>query len=366
MTAPRTGVYICHCGTNIAAMVDVEEVRDWAARGARRQGRGRLARLPLHVLEPGPGAHRERHQGIRPRARGGGRLLAAHAREDLPRGQLQRRPEPVPDRAGVDPRAGLVGPHRQGQGHREGQGHHRRRRLSRSRAGAAGTAHRPGQQRHPHRRRRHRRHHRGAGDRRCRLPGPHRGARAVHRRPHGPVRQDLPDARLRGLHPDPQDGRRGRPPQHHAPHLERGGRRLRLGRRLQDQGQAQATHGGRGRLHRLRHLLGEVPGPGHRHRLRVGHRLPQGHLHAVPAGGAQVSGADAGGLHLLPEGHLQGLREVLSGRLHRLHPDRRVRRAQRGQHPAGHRLRSHSTLAASRPSATADCPTSSPRWSSSA
>jgi heterodisulfide reductase subunit A len=31
MTAPKTGVYICHCGTNIASMVDVEEVRDWAA-----------------------------------------------------------------------------------------------------------------------------------------------------------------------------------------------------------------------------------------------------------------------------------------------------------------------------------------------
>ena len=31
MTAPRTGVYICHCGTNIAATVDVEAVRDWAA-----------------------------------------------------------------------------------------------------------------------------------------------------------------------------------------------------------------------------------------------------------------------------------------------------------------------------------------------
>ena len=31
---------------------------------------------------------------------------------------------------------------------------------------------------------------------------------AVHRRPHGAVRQDLPDARLRGLHPHAQDGRR--------------------------------------------------------------------------------------------------------------------------------------------------------------
>jgi heterodisulfide reductase subunit A len=30
-TAERIGVYICHCGTNIAAMVDVEEVAQYAA-----------------------------------------------------------------------------------------------------------------------------------------------------------------------------------------------------------------------------------------------------------------------------------------------------------------------------------------------
>jgi heterodisulfide reductase subunit A len=30
-TEERIGVYVCHCGTNIAGTVDVEEVRDWAA-----------------------------------------------------------------------------------------------------------------------------------------------------------------------------------------------------------------------------------------------------------------------------------------------------------------------------------------------
>ncbi len=29
-TEPRIGVYICHCGMNIAATVDVEMVRDYA------------------------------------------------------------------------------------------------------------------------------------------------------------------------------------------------------------------------------------------------------------------------------------------------------------------------------------------------
>ena len=28
---PRIGVYVCHCGTNIAATVDVEAVKDFAA-----------------------------------------------------------------------------------------------------------------------------------------------------------------------------------------------------------------------------------------------------------------------------------------------------------------------------------------------
>ena len=38
MTAPKTGVYVCHCGTNIASMVDVEEVRDWAVEELKEKG----------------------------------------------------------------------------------------------------------------------------------------------------------------------------------------------------------------------------------------------------------------------------------------------------------------------------------------
>ena len=58
------------------------------------------------------------------------------------------------------------------------------------------------------RRRRRRRHPGGARDRRRRQEGLPRRAHRHDRRPHGDVRQDLPDARLRGLHPDPEDGRR--------------------------------------------------------------------------------------------------------------------------------------------------------------
>ncbi len=34
----RTGVYICHCGTNIAATVDVERLRDWTGKHLARRG----------------------------------------------------------------------------------------------------------------------------------------------------------------------------------------------------------------------------------------------------------------------------------------------------------------------------------------
>ncbi len=44
---PRIGVYVCHCGTNIAGTVDVESVARWAGEPA---GRGRGARLQVHVL----------------------------------------------------------------------------------------------------------------------------------------------------------------------------------------------------------------------------------------------------------------------------------------------------------------------------
>jgi heterodisulfide reductase subunit A len=34
----RVGVYVCHCGTNIAGVVDVEDVRDWAAEKLKDRG----------------------------------------------------------------------------------------------------------------------------------------------------------------------------------------------------------------------------------------------------------------------------------------------------------------------------------------
>ncbi len=39
----RIGVYVCHCGSNIAGVVDVAEVSKWAGENLAGRGRRRLA-----------------------------------------------------------------------------------------------------------------------------------------------------------------------------------------------------------------------------------------------------------------------------------------------------------------------------------
>jgi heterodisulfide reductase subunit A len=34
----KIGVYVCHCGTNIAGTVDVENVAEWAAENLKHRG----------------------------------------------------------------------------------------------------------------------------------------------------------------------------------------------------------------------------------------------------------------------------------------------------------------------------------------
>ncbi len=63
------------------------------------------------------------------------------------------------------------------------------------------------------RRQRHRRHGVGAEARRHGLPGARRREGAEHRRQDDPAEQGLPDARLRELHLDAEDGRDGAPPE---------------------------------------------------------------------------------------------------------------------------------------------------------
>ena len=51
----RIGVYVCHCGTNIAGIVDVEDVATWAGEKLKERGVVDLTRLQVYVLQPGPG-----------------------------------------------------------------------------------------------------------------------------------------------------------------------------------------------------------------------------------------------------------------------------------------------------------------------
>ncbi len=196
--AEKVGVYVCHCGSNIAGRVDVEEVAKWA--GEHIEGCGRCARLQVHVFRPRPEDGRGGHQEGRAHARGRGRVQSAPARKDLSTGLLQRRPESLPAGNDQHPRALLVGAQGSGGGHGQGQV---------AGVGGRGTGQVPGTARadvrrrqpdHPGRRRRHRGPAGHAGTGRRRPQGGAGGTTAVDRRPHGAVRQDVSHARLLGLH----------------------------------------------------------------------------------------------------------------------------------------------------------------------
>ena len=84
-------------------------------------------------------------------------------------------------------------------------------------------------------------------------------ARPVDRRAHGPAFGDVPDAGLLAVHPDAADGR-GRPaPEHHAVHVLRAGEARRLHRQLQGDDPQEGPRHRREALHRLRRLHAEVP-----------------------------------------------------------------------------------------------------------
>ncbi len=116
--APRVGVFICHCGQNIASVIDVEQVAEKAATHAQRLPR---RSQPLHLLRHQPAAHQGHDQEAPAQPAGGGLLLAADARDPLPGDAARERAQPVPVRDDQHPRPGLLGP----------QGRPRRRRPTR-------------------------------------------------------------------------------------------------------------------------------------------------------------------------------------------------------------------------------------------
>ncbi len=84
-------------------------------------------------------------------------------------------------------------------------------------------------------------------------------AGAVHRRAHGPALQDLPNARLCGLNTHTQNGVRGTPPKHPADDLQRGRASDRLRGQLQRERAAQSALRERGSVHGLWNVHGKMP-----------------------------------------------------------------------------------------------------------
>ena len=198
----KIGIYICHCGSNIAGTVDVEEVARWAGKNIPDVAISRDYKFMCSSLGQSLIEEDIEKEGLTRDRRG--RLLAAPAREDLPPGLRERGAQSVSAADDQRPRALFLGPYRQEGGHREDQGPRGRGRRTGAAPTAAGTDVREGQPGHARDRRRHRRLASHAGTGRRRLPGLPGRTRTVDRRAHGPVRQDLPHAGLLGLHSHPR------------------------------------------------------------------------------------------------------------------------------------------------------------------
>ena len=92
--AEKVGIYVCHCGSNIAGTVDVEEVARWAGENIKDVAVARDYKFMCSSLGQQMIEEDIKKKGLTRRGRG--RLLAAPAREDLPPGLRERRPEPLP------------------------------------------------------------------------------------------------------------------------------------------------------------------------------------------------------------------------------------------------------------------------------
>jgi hypothetical protein len=170
-------------------------------------------------------------------------------------------------------------------------------------------------------RRGHRRHPGLPGPRRQGLQGPPCGEDSHHRGEDGPPGQDLPHHGLRHLHPRPQDDRGPTPPRHRAPHLLRGHRGHGNRGELHRQHTQEAPLRRRGEVHRLRPLRRQVPCQGPR-RVPGGPRREEGDLPPLPPVRPPSLHHRRGALPLPTEGDMQGLREDLRVRRHRLRPER--------------------------------------------
>ena len=110
---PRVGVFICHCGHNIASVVDVDAVK----REAVGLPNVVVAETNLYTCSDTTQDRIQGHYPEEPPEPGGrGVVLAAHARAALPGDAARVRAQPVPVRDDEHPRPVLVGaPRRSGR-----------------------------------------------------------------------------------------------------------------------------------------------------------------------------------------------------------------------------------------------------------
>ena len=87
--APRIGVYVCHCGINIAGKVNCSDV----AKFAETLPNVVVSRDYKFMCRPRAGDHPGRHPGAGREPGGGGLVFAPDAREDVPEGVHGRGPQ---------------------------------------------------------------------------------------------------------------------------------------------------------------------------------------------------------------------------------------------------------------------------------
>ena len=362
----RIGVYICHCGSNIAGVVDVEDL----ARFAQGLPHVALSRHYKYMCSD-PGQELVKRDIVELNLN---RIVVAACSPNLHaatfrRAAEERRPEPLPGADGQHPRAGCLGHGRQGRGHREGQGPSGRGDPPRRRAGALAAAVRRDRAPGPGRRRRHRGNRGGIDAGRRRQGSGPRRARPVDRRAHGHVRQDLPHDGLRRLHPHAEDDRRQTAPEDQDADLLLGGVGRRVRGQLPREDPPQAALHRREPLRRLHDVHrrlhvhpGQVPQP-----LRPGPGPAQTGLDSLSPGRAADPGGRSRGLfpvgpRQVQAGLRRGLRRAERLPLRSAGQDRGIRR---GSDRHRHGLQSLRSRRSFLTTDTASTPTSTPAWKSS-
>ena len=226
----RIGVFICHCGENIARTVDCGAVAE-----ALREHPGVVVAEDYKYMCSDPGQQLIK-KAIADNDLTGVVVCACspHMHEKtFRRAAAQAGLNPfVVEMANIREHCSWIHDDR-GAGDRQGDRHRpHHRREGQAQQAAADHPH-TGDQARPGDRRRHRRHPGGARHRRRRPRGRAGRKGGLDRRPHEPALRDLPHPRLLAVHPHAAHGRGLSAPAHQALHLERGRKGRRLHRQLQ-------------------------------------------------------------------------------------------------------------------------------------